>query len=266
MLEIFQYDFMIRAFIAGLMIAVVAPFMGTFLVVRGYSHMADTLAHVSLLGVAIGLFLSVNPVVAALITSLFAGFGIEKLRATKRLGSDAILALMLSGSLALAVVIISFSNGLNADLFSYLFGSITTVTQQDLVLIVSLSFVILGGGLLFYKEFFFVGFDEELAQADGVSTSWFNVMLVVLAAMTVSIAMRIVGILLVSALMVIPVLTAFQFKLSFKKTLMVSIGVALVSVFLGLFSSYYLDIASGGAIVLIALFFFFVALFWNRVA
>lgn len=264
MLTIFQYDFMIRAMIAGVMVAILCPFIGTFMVMRRYSNMADTLAHVSLFGVAIGLFLSINPLLGALGTSVLAGFLIERLRHSKRLEGDAILALILSGSLALALVLISLAHGLNADLFSYLFGSITTVTRFDLMLIGSLGILILGVGISFYKELFFITFDEELATADGLPTTFLNTLLIVLTALTVSVAMRIVGALLISALMVIPVLTAFQFKWSFQKTMGCAVGASLVAVVTGLIGSFYLDIAPGGSIVVVALGLFLLALGWNR--
>src|SRR3989338_1565842 len=121
MLEIFQYDFMIRAFIAGIAVAIIAPLIGTFLVVRRYSLMADTLAHVALLGVALGSLLKIPPLFAAVLTSVAAGLGMEKLRNNKRLSGDSILALFLSGSLAMVIILISVSRGFNINLFSFLF-------------------------------------------------------------------------------------------------------------------------------------------------
>ncbi|KKT73059.1 MAG: Metal transport system membrane protein, partial [Candidatus Peregrinibacteria bacterium GW2011_GWA2_44_7] len=163
-----------------------------------------------------------------------------------------------------ALVLISLAHGLNADLFSYLFGSITTVTRFDLMLIGGLGIVILGVGISFYKELFFITFDEELATADGLPTTFLNTLLIVLTALTVSVAMRIVGALLISALMVIPVLTAFQFKWSFQKTMACAVGASLVAVVTGLIGSFYLDIAPGGSIVVVALGLFLLALGWNR--
>src|SRR3989338_6684013 len=119
--EIFQYDFFIRAFIAGGITAVVAPLIGMFLVVRRYSLMADTLAHVSLVGVAIGIFTGINPAITALVTTVIAALGIERLRQTKQLFGESVLALFLSGGLAIAIVLISAAHGLNVNLFSYLF-------------------------------------------------------------------------------------------------------------------------------------------------
>src|SRR3972149_4800168 len=168
MLEIFQFDLMIRAFAAGLAIAVVAPVIGMFLVVRRYSLMADTLAHVSLAGVAIGLLLGLNPVVTAIAASIIASIGIERLRTTKRMPGESILALFLSGSLAIAVILLSLAKGVNMNLFSYLFGSISVVSPLDLYLTLGLAVFLLLVVKLLYKEFFFLSFDTDLARASGI--------------------------------------------------------------------------------------------------
>ena len=264
MLEIFQFDFMVRAFTAGLIIAVIAPLIGSFLVIRRYSLMADTLAHVSLVGVAIGLITGGNPIIVATATSVVAALGIEKLSTSRKIFGESVLALFLSGSLAIASVLISISRGFNASLFNYLFGSITTVSESDIIYIAVLGMIVLVTLFLIFKELFFVSFDEELARANGLNTRVFNIILIVLAALTVSVSMRIVGILLIAALMVIPVITAMQFGRSFKQTLILSVALSLVSVISGLFVSYYLDLASGGTIVVIALAMFLISLPLNR--
>lgn len=264
MLEIFEFGFMVRAFAAGIIIAVIAPLIGTFLVVRRYSLLADTLAHVSLAGVAVGLLTKSSPVASAIILSVIASFGIEKLRGAKKIFGESVLALFLWGGLASAVVIISIARGFNVNLFSFLFGSITTVTPGDLYFVLILGGVILILILTCYKELFFVSFDEELAEVNGINAKRFNLILVVLAAVTVSLSMRIVGVLLIGALMVIPVITAMQLSRSFRQTLFLSIIISLVSVISGLFLSYYFDLASGGTIVLFALAIFLGSLFFSK--
>lgn len=258
--EIFQYDFMIRAFMAGIIIGVLAPVIGTFLVVRRLSLMASTLAHISLLGVAIGLFTGIQPVLAAVATSVVSAVGIEQVRNTKKVFGESVLALFLSGSLALAVVLISLSKGFNQNLFSYLFGSITTVTQADIIVIAVLAAIIIITIILIYKELFLVSFDEELAQVNGLPSKSINMALIIMAAITVSLAMQVVGSLLIGALMVIPVITAIKFGKSFRQILYFSVGISLISVITGLFLSYYLDLASGGTIVLVTILFFIISL------
>jgi zinc transport system permease protein len=264
MLEIFRYDFMVRAFIAGLVIAVIAPAIGIFMVIRRFSLMADTLAHVSLVGVAAGIISGGNPIMAATITSVVTAVGIERLRLNRKIFGESVLALFLSASLAVASVLISMAREQNLNILSYLFGSITTVTVSDLYFIFELGVLVLVTLALLYKEFFFVSFDEELARAGGVNTKALNLALIILAALTVSLSMRIVGALLIGALMVIPVITAMQFGRSFKKTLYLAIGFSLVSVIIGLYVSYWLDLASGGTIVVVALALFLLSLLFNH--
>ncbi len=251
---------MVRAFEAGIAIAIIAPLIGMFLVVRRYSLLADTLAHTSLAGVAIGLLFSINPVLSAIILSVVASLGIEQLRASRRVFSESVLALFLSGSLAVAVVILSLAKGFNASLFGYLFGSISTVSQTDVWVIVALAVMVFLNVVLLYKELFFVSFDEELAQASGLPVRRLNFTIVLLAAITVALSIRIVGVLLIGALMVIPVISAIQYGRGFRATLILSVIFSLFSVLIGLFTSYYFNLASGGAIVLVALVIFLLSL------
>lgn len=262
--EIFELEFMRRAFLAGLLISIIVPVIGTFLVVRRYSLMADTLAHVSLVGVAVGVLTRTHPVISAVVASTLAAVLIERLRGLKKLFAESILAIFLSGSLAVAVVIMSLGNGFNVDLLSYLFGSISTIGALDLYLLSALFALSLASVALFYKEFFLVSFDEEFAEAGGVMAKALNLFIVIIAAVMVSLAMRIVGVLLVGALMVIPVVSARQFELSFKNTILVSVVFSLISVISGLFFSYYFDLASGGTIVIISLLIFLAAFLVNR--
>lgn len=264
MFEIFQYDFMLRAFAAGLMISLLAPTIGLFLVVKRYSLLADTLSHVSLVGVALSALLGVNPIAGALVASSVAAVGIEELRARRKLFGESLLALVLSGSLALAIILFGFTRGQSANLLTMLFGSITTVTLVDLGVIGLFGLLALAVALLGFKTFFLIAYDEELARANGVPVRLLNTVLVVLAALTVSLSLRIVGALLVGALMVIPVLTATQFKQSFYRTFLIAVAASVCSVVIGLFASFYVDLPSGGSIVLTALLLFVASLAWPR--
>jgi zinc transport system permease protein len=265
MLDIFEFGFMQRAFIAGLAIALSAPLIGMFLVVRRYSLMADTLAHVALVGVAIGVLTGTQPIVVAIVVSALASLGIERLRRTTFVYGESILALFLTGSLAVASLLFSLARGFggggaSVNILGFLFGSITTVTPLDLVVIVVLSLVIVAVIALLYKELFLVSFDEEMAQAQGVRHMALNGLLVVLAGVSVSISMRVVGSLLIGALMVIPVITAMAYRLSFFRTMLLSVAFSMVAVVCGLFLSYYFDLASGGSIVAVLLVMFIVSI------
>ncbi|MBF0487080.1 MAG: metal ABC transporter permease [Nitrospirae bacterium] len=251
--EIFQFDFMLRAFATGAILAVIAPVIGIFMVVRRYSLMADTLAHISLTGVAAGMLTKTYPLGGALAVSVIAAVGIEKLRTSRAVFGESAVALFFWGGMAAAVVLLSMAGGFNVGLFAYLFGSISTVTTRDLYLIAALGVLILATIFLLYKELFFVSFDESLARANGLRAENYNLVIIVLAAVAIVLAMPIVGALLIGALMVVPVVTAMQFAVSFRQTLFISIGISLISVISGLVLSYYLDIASGGTIVITAL-------------
>lgn len=261
MLDIFQYSFIIRGFEAGIIIALIAPMIGMFLVLRRYSLIADTLAHVSLAGVAIGLLLKINPLITAIIAAVVSSIVIERLRISKRIFGESALSIFLSGSLALAIVLISLARGFSVDLFSYLFGSITTVRQTDVYIIAVLGALVFTTIIAFYKELVYITVDEEAAKVSGIPTKLINILLIVLASLTVSLAIPIVGVLLISALIVIPVVTALQLKLSFKKTIICAEIISVFSVISGIFASFYLNLSPGGTIVLITLGIFMIVFF-----
>jgi len=263
-LEIFRYDFMARALLAGVIVGLIAPVIGMFLVVKRYSLLADTLSHVSLVGVALGVLAGFNPVAGAMGTATIAAVGMERLRTAGRLFSESILALFLSGSFAVAVVLLSWSHGLNVDLFAYLFGSITTVSPADLRVIALFGLLVLSLTLWLFKQLFLVCYDEELAQASGLPAARLNLALMLLAATAVAISMRVIGVLLVGALIVIPVTSAMQFGRSFAATARLAVLLSLTAVVAGLVASFYLDLPSGGAIVLVCLLLFAVSLAANR--
>ena len=262
--NIFQYGFIVRGLEAGIIVACVAPLIGTFLVLRRYSLIADTLSHVSLAGIALGLLLKINPLLAALGATTVASLGIERLRNSKRISGESALALFLSGSLALAVVLLSLANGFNASLFNYLFGSIVTVTSTDILVIGGVSALVILSLFALFKPLLFVTFDEEAAQVSGMPTRFLNLALILLTALTVSVAIPIVGILLIAALMVIPVVAALQWRCGFMRTVLIAEGISIVSVLFGIVASFYLNLATGGTIVLIMLLAFIASLLMNR--
>jgi len=254
--EILQYGFMQRALLAGLMIGLIAPAIGVFLVLRRLSLIADTLAHVSLAGVALGLMTGLSPVLGALAVAVAGALGIERLRASGRLFGEAALALFLSGGLALAVVLIGLAGGFSVDLFSYLFGAVTAVQPRDLWIILALGLLVLGAVGVLYKELFAVTFDEEAARVQGVPVDALNLLVTLLAAVTVVVAMRVVGVLLTSALVVIPVVTALRIARSFRGTLLLAVAASETAVVAGMAAAFYLNLAAGGAIVLTAILLF----------
>jgi len=262
--DIFQYSFMIRAFEAGIIVAMIAPLIGTFLVLRRYSLIADTLAHVSLAGIALGILFGLNPIYTAIGATAVSSVGIEKLRTSKKTYGESALALFLSGSLALAVILLGIAKGMNAGLLNYLFGSIMTVTKTDVQVIAVIGTAVALIIAAFYKELIAISFDEEFAQVNGIPTKFLNFLLILLTALVVSIAIPIVGILLISALMVIPVITAVQFKRDFFHTIVYAECFSVFSVISGIVFGFYGNLSTGGTIVLTSLAIFGITLFIKR--
>lgn len=262
-MDFFAYDFLTRALIAGAIIAVVAPMLGIFLTVRRYALIADTLSHASLAGVALGIVFGINPILSAIGISILVAIGIERLRLSGKFGGEAVLALFLSGSLALAVVLMSAAGKFNGGVLAYLFGSITTVSVSDLWTIGILGLVVVVAIVASYRKLFLLSFDEDIAKASGMNVTAYSMMLAILTACMVAVSMRVVGILLVGALMVIPVLGATQWKRGFKGTMLIAVGISLFSVLFGLFLSYSFNLATGGTIVLCTVFSFILSLFLN---
>ncbi len=241
---------MIRGFEAGIIIALIAPVIGIFLVLRRYSLIADTLSHVSLAGVAIGLILKINPLITAIVAAVVSSVVIERLRISKRIFGESTLAIFLSGSLAVAIILISLAHGFSVDVFNYLFGSITTVKQTDVYIITVLGILVIAAIIAFYKELVFVTVDEEAAKVSGIPTRFINLLLIILSALTVSLAIPIVGVLLIGALIVIPVVAALQLRKNFKQTIFIAEFISVVSVVAGIISSFYLNLTAGGVIVI----------------
>ncbi len=257
--NLLQYSFVLRGLEAGIVVALVAPLIGIFLVLRRFSLIADTLAHVSLAGVAVGLFFGLNPFLTAIGTAVLSSIAIDRLVAKKVYGESA-LAMFLSGSLAFAIILVGLSKGFTVNLFNYLFGSILTVSQTDVVVIAGLSIVVFLALSAFFKELIYITFDEESAFVSGIPTKLLNLLFIALTALTIALAIPIVGVLLISALIVIPVVTALRFRRSFRQTLLIAEALSVFSVVSGITASFYLNLSSGGSIVLIALMIFLLTL------
>ncbi|MFZ2300196.1 MAG: metal ABC transporter permease [Candidatus Moraniibacteriota bacterium] len=263
-IQFFQFDFLVKALEAGVILSIIAPIVGMFLVVRRYSLLADALAHVSLLGVALALLLNIPVFIGALCTTVLAALGMERLRIDGKVFGEAIIALFLSSSLALSIVIISAAKGLNANLLSYLFGSLTTVRTMDVLILAVLALVIIAFLFLYYRELFLFALDEDLARVSGIRVGMISTVFVLLAAVTVTAAFSMVGVLLIGALMVVPVLAAMQLRLGFRSTLFFSVLFSLFSVLTGFVLAYQFDLASGGAIVIVAVLLFVILYFFRR--
>ncbi|MTI79505.1 MAG: metal ABC transporter permease [Firmicutes bacterium] len=251
-MEIFQYVFMQKAFIIGIVVAIICPLIGLFIVLRRMSLIADALSHISLAGVAAGLLSGTNPVLSASLFAVTGGILIENLRQRYRNYSELSIAIMLSVGLALAAILLGIGNGLNSNILNYLFGSIIVSNNMDVLIILVSGVIVLLLTTALFKELYLISFDEESAEISGIPVRAINITFTVLTALTVALAMRIVGILMVSSLMVIPVATAMQLAKSFKGALAYSITFGLVSVITGLLLSFYLNLPPGGTIIIMA--------------
>ena len=248
--SILEYDFMVRALIGGALIGLMAPAIGMFLVLRRLSLIADSLSHVALTGVAIGLLTNTFPPLAALGATTIAAITIEYVRVRRMMPGDAALAVVLYSALALAVVLISLADGFNVDLFGYLFGSLLTVDSTDIWLLTALVVVVLSFVGLFYSELSQSSFDSDLARTSGVRVFTINLALAVLTGATITLSMRVVGVLLVGALIVIPVMVSLRLATGLRIAIAVSMAVGVTSAIAGLTISYYANIAAGGSVVL----------------
>ena len=249
-MEILQYDFMLRALAGGLMIGVVCPLVGLFITLRRMSMISDALSHVCLSGVAAGLLMGVQPILSASAFALGGALLIEVLREKYQHYAELSIAIILSAGVAVAAIIIGLGNGLGGGFMSYLFGSIVLLTTRDVGIIAIIGTPVLLLTLLFTKEMFNITFDEEAARASGLPVKLINVGFIVLTALTIAVAMRIVGILLVSSLMILPVAAAMQMAKSFTGTLFYAVLIGELAVITGLVLSFYLNLPPGGTIVI----------------
>ncbi len=264
MFEIFSYDFMLRALVAGLILSVVAPTIGIFFVVRRSSAISDTLAHVSFAGVAAALLFNFSGMLGALIACVLATLGMERIRDQRTLPMDTVVTLFLFGGLALGVVLLGLASG-GASVSSYLFGSILTVSSSSLWQMAVIGFVVLVVAAIFFKQLFAISLDEETAEASGLPVKRLNRILALLGAATIAISINVVGVLLIGALMVVPVISAMQFKKGFADTLFIAIVISVLSVISGLLVSFYANLASGATIVLCTIVIFFISIIGVRI-
>lgn len=257
--EILSYGFIQRALVAGTLIAVLCAVLGVFLVLRRLSLIGDGLAHVTFGSVAVSLLFRVNPVyvtLAAVPLVLLSSLGILRLTDKARIYGDAAIGIVSSLGIACGVLLASVAGGYNVDLFSYLFGNILSISSTELVIsAVLFAIVMLLVGFL-YNDLFAITFDEDLAKTSGIKTGAINAALVLLTALTVVLAMNVVGIMLISALLILPAVSALQVARGFMATLITAAGFAVFSVVSGIFGSFVLNLPTGATVVIINVFLF----------
>jgi zinc transport system permease protein len=251
--EIFSYTFAQRALLAGVLIGAVTSILGVFLVLRRLSLIGDGLAHITFGSVAMILLIGLSPLyvtLAALPLVMLSSLAIFQLTRSKRIRGDAAIGIVSSIGIALGITLSSLSGGYNVDLLSYLFGNILTVTQTELALSFIIFLLVLAAVIFFYRDLFAVTFDEDLAKSMGIKTNRINIILLLLTAVSAVLAMKITGIMLVSAMLILPPVTALQLSLSFRMTLFAAVGFSVLAVISGIFVSFVLNLPAGGTIVM----------------
>ncbi len=259
----FQLDFMRNAFLAGLIISILCPIIGLFIVLRRNSMIGDTLSHSSFAGVAIGLVLGINPIITAFLFTSLCAIIIEALRGYFKKYAEMVMSIVLTFSLGIAIVLISTGRA-STKVNSYLFGSILTVSTGDIILIGIAGLICLVALMLLYNKLIYVTFDEEGAYTSGINVKLINYLFTLLVGATISLSIRIMGILVISSIIVVPVATAMQLKLNFKKTLIFSVVFGFIDIMAGLVASYYINSAPGGTIALTSVFILILTLILTK--
>lgn len=254
-MSIFNYEFMIRAILSSFAISLFAPLLGIFLVLRRQSLLSDTLSHVSLLGVALGLFLGINPDISTIIIVILAAIALEYLRNVYRTYSEVSTAILMSGGLAGALVLMNLSKGTSStSIQQYLFGSIVTISWPQVYVLFGLLLLVYVLFFFFRRPMYVLTFDEDTAHVDGLPTTLISIIFNIITGVAIAIMIPIAGALLVSAIMVLPATIAMRIGNSFKVVIIAGILVGLVGMMSGLFSSYYLETPPGASIALIFIF------------
>ena len=260
MIEILSSSFMQKALFVGIIVSFVSGLVSVFVVLRKMSFIGAGISHAAFGGVAIGFFTGLNPVITAIFYCIAVALGIEVVSRKGKISEDASIGIFFASSMALGIVLISLSKEYTVDLFGYLFGNILAITHGEVLLSLFTAVVVIVGMLLFLKEIFLITYSEEIARVSGISVKAINIFFLVVLSVSIVISMKIVGIILISALLVIPGATAQLFARNLYSMIFISCGIAMLSTILGLFLSYELDIAPGGSIVLTAAALFFAAL------
>lgn len=264
MIEAISSPFMQKAFIAGILVSILTGIISVFIVLRKMSFIGVGISHAAFGGVAIGFFTGINPLLTAILYTIIIALGIETTSRKGRIAEDVSIGIFYSVSMALGIAIVSLSKSYNVDLFGYLFGNILAITKGEILLTLITSITVTVIIIIFLKELFLITYNEELARVSGIHVKLLNILFLIALAVSIVISIRIVGIIMVSALLVIPGATARLFAKSLLSMITISCITGITSVIAGLFFSYEYDIASGASIVLTAAAIFFISLLLKK--
>lgn len=247
--EFFAYPFLTRALISGALLSLCAALLGTSLVLKRYSMIGDGLSHVGFGALALAMVLSASPLAVTLPIVIAAAFLLLRLSESNPLRGDAVVAMISSGSMAVGVLIVSVTTGMNTDVYNFMFGSLLSLSRADLILTLILSGFVIALYSVSYHQLFAVTFDETFARAGGISAGFWNGVLAVLSAVTIVLGMRMMGAVLISSLIIFPPLTAMRLCDSYRRVTITSAAVSLVCFFVGLFGSYLMNLPTGPSVV-----------------
>lgn len=251
-MEIFQYYFMVRALIAASIVGLICPLMGMFIVLRRLSLIGDSLSHIALSGIAASTIFNGNPIIGSLVASSLAAIIIDRLRSSLKEYADLSIAIIMALGVGISGILMSVSN-VNFDLFSFMYGSIATVTKEDITIIIITAIIVLLFINLFFKELVYITFDEESAKLSNIPVKIINIIFMILVAASITMTLRIVGVLLVSSLIAIPVATSLRVAKSFRQSIFYSILFGETSILSGVILSFYMDVAPGAIIVIVSI-------------
>lgn len=263
-MELLSAEFFQRALIGGALIAITSPLLGLFLVLRRLAMIGDTLAHVSIAGVALGFLINVYPVAVGLVFAILASFGIEVLRRRYRSFAELSIAIIMSGGIGLASLLFTVGKGYNLDVNSYLFGSIYTLNNTDILIIAIITVIVLAVVIALRKELFLLTFDEDAASVSGLPVRYFNILISIMTALVISASIKIVGALLVSALLMIPAACSLVLSKSFRQSIILVILIGEVAVVCGLWMAGIWNLAPGGTVVLLLIAILLASLVMTR--
>lgn len=272
--SLLNYEFLQNAFLAGIVIGLIAPLLGVFIVVRRLSLIADALSHVTLAGIAGSLYLSqtfvglatLNPLYLGIVAAVGGSMLIERLRRLYKHFEELAIPIIMSAGLGMSAIFISLAQGFSTDLFSYLFGSVSAVSRQDLYIVIGIAIVVILFIYLLYKELFVLSFDDEYAKASGLPTKIIHTLFMIITALVIAASMRIVGILLVSSLITLPVAASIRIAKSFKQTIVYAIVFGELAVIIGLVSAFYMNLAPGGTIVVTSIIILLIVIIAKKVS
>lgn len=265
MIDFLAYGFMQRSFVAGILIALSCSLLGVFIILKRNSFISEGLAHISFGGLALGLFLGINPLITSLGLTLAGAIALVRMQEKTKLKGDALIGILSYSGFALGIMLVSISKGFNADLFSYLFGNILTISKFDILFSGILSVAVVLFILFFYNDLAFIIFDEEAARTTGIKTRLFNYLIGILIGIAVVISIRIIGIILVAAFMILPASSSLNVSKSFRQAIIYSVLIGVLSLIAGLIISFIFDLAAGATIVLLNFGIFLLTLFLKKV-